>query len=148
MTLGELKALVNRFPDTMDHMTLYDGDPAVGAPMSVVKVECKDNINGEYLHISTMIIAESGKYTKQFTDIKAVADQIRSNRKIAAIKEVRNQLKDEFGGPMALRDAKDFIDRYMPMGYQNIVGFSVDEAAAKFVADHTIEFFEDKDFAL
>jgi ribosomal protein L7/L12 len=148
MTLGELKALINRFPVEMDNMTLYDGDPAVGAPMAVVKIECKDNIDGQYLHASTVIIADSGKYTKQFTDIRAVADQIRSNKKIAAIKEVRNQLKDEIGRPMALKDAKDFVDRYMPMGYQDIPGFSVEEAAAKFVADHTVEFFEDNDFNL
>lgn len=148
MTLRELKALVNSFPITMDNMTLYDEDPAMGAPMAEIKIEVKDNIDGEYIKASHVIIAESGKYTKQFTDIYAVADEIRRDRKIGAIKEVRNQLRNNRDMPMALKDAKAYVDRYMPMGYRDSSDFSCEVAAAKFVSDHTTEWLDENEFKL
>lgn len=148
MTLGELKALINSLDSAYDHMSLYDDDPAMGAPLADFRVEVKDNIDGEYLKASLRIIAESGKYTKQFTDIAAIADQIRGDRKIGAIKELRNQLRDENSKPLSLKESKAYIDRYMPMGYHEIADFSCEEAAAKFVTDHTVEWLDENEFKL
>lgn len=148
MTLRELKMLINSVPEEYDDMTLYDGDPAMGAPMIEAKIELGDNIDGNFLKFSSLMIAESGKYTKRFTNIGAIAEEIRRDRKIAAIKEIRNQLRDEAGKSLSLRDSKNYIDRYLPMGYGEIPDFDLEAAAAKFIADHTIEWLVEDEFKI
>ena len=37
---------------------------------------------------------------------------------------------------MGLKDAKEYIDRYMPHGFYDIKGFDCDKAAGLFVGDH------------
>jgi len=148
MTLRELRLLINSVGSSYDDMTLYDGDPSLGAPMLDIKLELGNNIDGNFLKLSTRIIAESGRYTKMFTDIGAIANEIRFNRKIGAIKAIREQLRDDAGKPMSLRDSKNYIDRYLPMGYQEIPDFDVNAAADKFISDHTVEWLDEDEFNL
>lgn len=81
-------------------------------------------------------------YGGKFSDVMAIANEIRAGRKIAAIKEVRAQTG------WGLKEAKQYIDEYTGVGY----GHS-DEAkniwADKFIREHSIhdEFGED-DFKL
>ena len=63
-----------------------------------------------------------------FTDIGIIADEIRKGRKIAAIKEVRAQ------SGWGLKEAKYYIDNYIPMGYGHDDDF--EEIADRFIKDH------------
>lgn len=67
-------------------------------------------------------------YVDPFTDPYKIADEIRRERKIAAIKEVRKQTG------WGLKDAKYYIDRYMPSPIPE--GFDYHVAADRFVSDH------------
>jgi len=70
-----------------------------------------------------------------FSDINIIADEIRSKRKIGAIKEVRAQTN------WGLREAKDYIDKYIPMGHTINDSEFYNIAAFKFFKDHTIQDF-------
>ena len=63
-----------------------------------------------------------------------IADELKYQRKIGAIKEVRNQTG------WGLREAKIYIDKYLPMGNMSN-GFNYDRAADRFIKDHTIQDF-------
>jgi len=67
-----------------------------------------------------------------FADPYKIANEIRCQRKIAAIKEVRSQTG------WGLKDAKYFMDNYMPMSpVPN--GFDYNIAAENFIRDHKIK---------
>ena len=68
-----------------------------------------------------------------FSDIYLIADELRNRRKIGAIKEIREQTH------WGLRDAKAYIDKYIPMGINE--NFDYNMAADKFIKDHTIQDF-------
>lgn len=148
MNLGELKRLVNSIDNKYNHLNLHDGNPALGAPIADLKIEIvEDDLNRiTYLNLTAGIVKGSGKHTGKFTDIQAIANEILANRKIGAIKEIRNQLTDDIGRPLSLIDSKAYIERYMPMGYQDDPDFDCQKVAAKFIADHSIEFLHQSDF--
>lgn len=73
-----------------------------------------------------------------------VAIEISGQRKIAAIKETRSQTG------WGLKEAKEYIDRYMPVGYRDPDTLDFHAQADKFMADHTIreETFNAEEFKL
>ena len=76
-----------------------------------------------------------------FTDIAIIADEIRRGRKIGAIKEVRAQ------SGWGLKEAKYYIDNYIPMGYGHDDEFG--EIADRFIKDHLPkDFIKIDDFRL
>lgn len=66
--------------------------------------------------------------TDTFRDPYKIGNEIRGQRKIAAIKEIRSQTG------WGLKESKDYIDNYMPMGYGD--GFDFNIAADNFLRDH------------
>lgn len=76
-----------------------------------------------------------------FNDVYVIADAIRDKKKIQAIKEVRAQTG------WGLKEAKHFIDKYVPMGVRDDFGYHA--AADRFISDHVPkDFIKDEDFAL
>ena len=79
-----------------------------------------------------------------FTDVQAIALEIRNGRKIAAIKKVREQTK------WGLKEAKEYIDRYNITGVfgtdnSERVNLLNEEASNKFLNDHTMDDFLDRE---
>jgi hypothetical protein len=72
----------------------------------------------------------SNGYHPTVSNPEAVAIEIRSDRKIHAIKELRAQTK------WSLKEAKEYIDKYMPPGIDSV--YDPHEAADKFIIDHTV----------
>lgn len=66
----------------------------------------------------------------KFNDIATIADCLRHDQKIAAIKEVR------FQTGWGLKEAKKYIDKYMPMGVEHSPR-ACQGYAKRFVTDHT-----------
>jgi hypothetical protein len=74
-----------------------------------------------------------------FNDVYRIADEMRNGQKIPAIKEIRTQTG------WGLKEAKQFCDKYMPMGAGN--NFNYHAAADRFIKDHIPEdFLKDGDF--
>lgn len=78
--------------------------PGRGICILISDVDPKDFING-IKGIPTLDI-DLGP----FTNIYTIADQIRTGRKIAAIKEIRVQ------SGWGLKEAKEYLDKFFPMG--------------------------------
>jgi len=68
-----------------------------------------------------------------FSNVDIISNELRNKRKIGAIKEVRDQTG------WGLREAKEYIDKYIPMGGQNLEFYT--KAADRFIKDHTMEDF-------
>jgi len=85
------------------------------------------DINPAYL-IHSMDKDEPQPYNNGvFTDIIIISDLIRSGKKIAAIKEVRTQTS------MGLKEAKEYIDKFLPMGLNELASFDYNHAAQSFI---------------
>ena len=136
MKIGELKDIINGIDPMLDDMTIHDGNEHLGAPEIDITLDIKQYLGHRYCDITVDVKGDTGRM-RTFTDIQAIAVFIAEGEKIRAIKEMRNQYRDSKGFPLSLRKSKDYIDRYLPMGCNDIVGFDYDKAAAKFVADHS-----------
>ena len=78
--------------------------------------------------------------TGNFHNLAPIAECIALNKKIPAIKEVRYQTG------WGLKEAKEFVDRYLPMRV-NLSEVECKKAAQKFIKDHTFDdFFDEDDF--
>lgn len=74
-----------------------------------------------------------------FTDVNSIATEIQNGRKISAIKEIRKQTG------WGLRESKDYIDKYSIVYGSDGDNITHNEnAAVKFINDHTMEDFLDK----
>ena len=86
------------------------------------------DINPAYLIHSMEAYKEPQPYSNGvFTDIIIISDLIRSGKKIAAIKEVRGQTG------MGLKEAKEYIDKFLPMGLNELASFDYNHAAQSFI---------------
>ena len=91
-------------------------------------------------------IAPSIQKINMFSDLNIIADCIRANRKIQAIKEVRSQ------SGWGLKEAKYYMDNYMPMSPNEMT--HTDEFYAReserFITDHQpkIDFLQSDEFEL
>ena len=70
-----------------------------------------------------------------FSNVEIIANEIRSKRKIGAIKEVRAQTG------WGLREAKDYIDKYVSGMLGNNDPEYYNKMADRFIKDHTIQDF-------
>lgn len=79
-----------------------------------------------------------------FTNVNAIAAEIRLGRKIAAIKELRSQTG------WGLKESKEYIDKYTENVSYNSGSFENDRAADRFIQAHTPKenFIGDDDFKL
>lgn len=145
MKIGELKDLINGIDPMLDDMKIHDGNEYLGAPEIDIELKIMDYLGNRYCDISVEVKGDTGRM-REFTDIHAIATFIANGEKIRAIKEMRTQFKDSKGFPLSLRKSKTYIDRYLPMGCNDTVGFDFDKAAAKFVADHSTIFLNESDF--
>jgi hypothetical protein len=76
-----------------------------------------------------------------FSDVYSIAELIRTEKKIGAIKEIRVQTG------WGLKESKEFIDKYIPMGYP--INFNFNAAADRFVIDYSPkDFLNDEDMKL
>lgn len=71
-----------------------------------------------------------------FTDVLAIANEIKEGRKIGAIKKVREQTG------WGLKESKDYVDKYNIDYTNNIVN---EEASLKFISDHTMDDFLERE---
>ena len=78
--------------------------------------------------------AQQAVNTRIFSDVYIIADQIRDNRKIPAIKLIREQTG------WGLKEAKEYIDKYMTSRNGYCTAYP-DGAADRFIKDHTIQDF-------
>lgn len=142
MKIGELKDIINGIDPMLDDMKIHDGNEFLGAPEVDIELNIMQYLNHRYCDITVDVKSDTtGKMTKEFTDIHAIATHITNGQKIRAIKEMRSQFKDSKGFPLSLQKSKHYIDRYLPSGYHEIIGFDLDKAAAKFITDHQVEPF-------
>ncbi len=145
MKIGELKAIVNAIESKYDDMKIHSGNAFLGASEMLVDIDIKHYKGRVYCDLTVEPVGDTGKYTKEFTNIATIAEFIAEGQKIQAIKEMRCQFNDAKGFPLSLRESKDYIDRYLPMGWNEEPGFDCDKAAARFIADHTAPDFLDAD---
>lgn len=89
-----------------------------------------DFCNGEF--VFTVIKKPLSFQTADFEikEVFSIALEIENKRKIGAIKALRNQVLG-----LSLREAKDYIDKYIPMVASE--DFDYQLAAQRFVGDHS-----------
>ncbi len=87
------------------------------------------DINEIMFNMGGALNVDHVRYVDPFKDPYIIAHEIRNERKIPAIKEVRGQTG------WGLKDAKHYVDRYMPMS-PIPEGFDYHVAAEKFLNDH------------
>lgn len=82
--------------------------------------------------------------TSIFKDVISISELIRTGQKIAAIKEVRTQTG------WGLKEAKEYIDKYLPMGLTEIRGFDYTNAAESFINANmpTVEYLKEEDMEI
>lgn len=136
MTLGELKELVNSISSEYDDYKLYDGNEFLGAPEVTLNLAISNYLGHDYID---MDFYANTRKSQVFSDLGIIADKMRAGQKIQAIKEIRQQTH------MSLKDAKEYIERYMPMGFYDIKNFDCDKVAGQFVGDHLPKDFLDTD---
>lgn len=77
-----------------------------------------------------------------FTDVLAIANEIKEGRKIGAIKKVREQTG------WGLKESKEYIDKYnVTYNHTSDSSFnnSNEEASLKFISDHTMDDFLERE---
>lgn len=62
-----------------------------------------------------------------FNDVMIISELIRNGQKIPAIKEVRTQTS------WGLKEAKQYIDKFLPMGLSEFASFDYNHAAQSFI---------------
>lgn len=78
-----------------------------------------------------------GKNRGQFFNVNLIADLIRRDMKIPAIKEIRHQTG------WGLKESKEYLDKYI------YTGADLKENAEQFLRDHSASnFFEDNEFEI
>lgn len=105
--------------------------PGKGVCIVISDIDPRDFFNQEHITPSKNGI---------FTDIYSIANEIKENRKISAIKKIREQTG------WTLRKSKDYIDNYLLGNVADRrVFMECHEAANQFVEDHLPKDFINKD---
>lgn len=143
MKLGELRELINSISEEFDDITLTKGNPNIGAPEVEVLLDVCDYLGHPYVNIQ-LDLPRSYQWNGGagvVTDPYVIASAISLDKKILAIKELRAQTG------WGLKESKQYIDRYIPMEIVK-ANFNFNEAGARFIADHTQDFIEDKEMEI
>lgn len=149
-TLGELRQAIDLIPTEYDDLELRDDDVNLtDAPKIDISLELKQCLEFKYCGVKVTSESKS-QYSKIIDPLKIhkIAQNIREAKKIGAIKEIRDAIRTRTGSPLPLKEAKHYIDRYMPMGWNHDVTFDLEKAAARFIAEHTNDFLNETDFSM
>lgn len=79
------------------------------------------------LEIEEELESGSSYHSGVFNDVMIISELIRSGQKIPAIKEVRTQTS------WGLKEAKQYIDKFLPMGLNELGAFDYNHAAQSFI---------------